>query len=464
MMLSVKNFADLGVSPKLLPALADLGHNTPFPVQIQSIPVLLNHQDLLAQAQTGTGKTAAFALPILSNFVPKQNYPQALILVPTRELAIQVADSFRAYAKYLPEFVVATIYGGQDFGVQLKTLKRGAHVIVGTPGRVIDHLNRRTLQLDKVRTVVLDEADEMLKMGFLEDVNWILEKVPRKRQTALFSATIPTSIQKIARDHLKNPKEVRINPENKTVAAIKQHYLLVSNSNKAEAISRFLAGEDFDAVLIFTRTKHTSTELAKQLAQAGHRAAALNGDLRQSMRERVISQVKKKEIDIIVATDVAARGLDLDRLSHVISYDPPHNTETYVHRIGRTGRAGREGRALIFISPHEQRVLKEIERAVNQQITAIKLPSAHELNIKRSEESIAKIKQVLEKSKLDYCRKMAEEIIEQCACSPLDLAAALIRLSQNEQPFKELEEAVTFVGGEHKRKKKRNRSRNHSRR
>ena len=360
----VESFADLGLSSALLKALADIGYETPSPIQAQCIPILLEGHDLIGMAQTGTGKTAAFALPLLEKIDVKISKPQALILTPTRELAIQVAEALQSYAHGLPGFHVLPIYGGQSYTIQLKQLSRGAHIIVGTPGRVMDHLERKTLNLDHLKTLVLDEADEMLRMGFIDDVEWILERTPAEHQTALFSATMPEQIRRVAQKYLVEPREIKIKSATATVAAIRQVYWQVSGMHKLDALTRILeVEEDFDAAIIFVRTKTATVELADKLSARGYAAAALNGDLNQQMRERVIEQLKSGALDIVIATDVAARGIDVPRVSHVVNYDIPYDTEAYVHRIGRTGRAGRNGNAILFVAPREVRMLRTIERA-----------------------------------------------------------------------------------------------------
>lgn len=439
-----QKFEQFGLSDKILPALADLGYETPSPVQEQSIPVLMAGRDLLAQAQTGTGKTAAFALPILSKLALDREhaFPQALILAPTRELALQVAEAFNSYAKYIKGFHVLAIYGGSDMGRQLKALKRGVHVVVGTPGRIMDHLRRKTLPMEHINTIILDEADEMLKMGFQEDVTWILQQIPKTQhhQTALFSATIPPSIQQIVNRYLKNAVEVKVNPKARTVAAIEQNYVMVADHHKLNALTNFLEVEDFDGILIFTRTKNTSTEIAEKLESRGYSAAALNGDMSQNNREKVIQKIKRNVLDIIVATDVAARGIDIDRISHVISFDVPHDTESYIHRIGRTGRAGRKGKALLFVTPRERYMLRDIERAVNQPLHAINPPSVAEINEKRSANLIAKVLAALEKNDLDNYRELIESMVHKNECSELDIAAAAISLiAKNENPVHAVE-------------------------
>lgn len=439
-----KQFAQLGLAEKILSALKDLGFEKPTPIQEQSIPVLMAGNDLLAQAQTGTGKTAAFALPILNKISldNKHKYPQVLILTPTRELAVQVAEAFNSFAKYLNGFHVLPIYGGANIGRQLKALKRGVHVVVGTPGRIMDHLRRKTLAIEKINMVILDEADEMLQMGFQEDVDYILQKIPKtqQHQTALFSATIPQSIQKIVNKYLHNPVEIKINPKARTVALIEQNYVMVSDQHKLNALTNFLEVEDFDGILIFTRTKNSSTEIAEKLEARGYSAAALNGDMSQSNREKVIAKIKKNAIDIIVATDVAARGIDIDRISHVISFDTPYDTESYIHRIGRTGRAGRKGKALLFVTPRERYMLRDIERAVSQPLVAINLPTVAEINSKRSANLVAKILTALKNNDLDTYRELVENIVHENECSELDIAAAAISLlAKNSNPMPAVE-------------------------
>ena len=379
-----ESFADFGLSPGLLQALTDIGYETPSPIQAECIPVLLAGHDLIGQAQTGTGKTAAFALPLLEQIDVRTARPQALILTPTRELAIQVAEALQSYARHLPGFHVLPIYGGQSYTIQLKQLARGAHVIVGTPGRVMDHLERKTLALDHLKTLVLDEADEMLRMGFIDDVEWILERTPEKHQTALFSATMPDPIRRVAQKYLADPREVKIKSATTTIAATRQVYWQVSGLHKLDALTRILEVEDdFDAAIIFVRTKTATVELADKLAARGYAAAALNGDLNQQMRERVIDQLKSGALDIVIATDVAARGIDVARISHVVNYDIPYDTEAYVHRIGRTGRAGRTGNAILFVAPREIRMLRTIERATRQPIAPLTLPSRADVTNKR---------------------------------------------------------------------------------
>jgi len=368
-------FAQLGLAPPVLQAVEEVGYESPSPIQAESIPPLLAGRDLLGMAQTGTGKTAAFALPLLSRLDLSLKQPQLLVLTPTRELAIQVAEAMQTYARYLPGFHILPVYGGQGMDVQLRQLRRGVHVVVGTPGRIQDHLRRATLKLDQLQALVLDEADEMLRMGFIEDVEQILEHTPAQKQVALFSATMPEAIKRVARNHLREPVEIRIEAKTTTVATITQRYWQVSGIHKLDALTRMLEVEDFDGMIIFVRTKNITVELAEKLEARGYSAAALNGDMNQQLREKTIDRLKRGSLDIVVATDVAARGLDVERISHVINYDIPYDTEAYVHRIGRTGRAGRKGEAILFVAPREQRMLRAIEKATGQNITAMQLPS-----------------------------------------------------------------------------------------
>jgi len=446
----IKPFNKLGLPPELLSALTELGYETPTPIQIQSIPPLMEGNDLQAQAQTGTGKTAAFALPILSNLDLSLKKPQALIIAPTRELAIQVAEAFQSYAKHLKNFHVTPIYGGQDYQIQLRALKRGVHVIVGTPGRLMDHLRRGTLSADALKTVVLDEADEMLKMGFIEDIEWILEQIPKTHQTALFSATMSAPIQKIAKRYLKDAVKIHIKSKTSTVETTEQFYTRVANNQKLDLLTRFLEVENIQAAIIFVRTRNAADELAGKLQARGYSAAALHGDMNQSLREKVIGRIKSGALDIIVATDIAARGIDVDRVSHVINYDIPYDSEAYIHRVGRTGRAGRQGKALLFVTPREQRLLNDIERAINKPIKQIDPPSLKEMSEKRSKQLAEKVIGVIAKSKkLTIYREMVERIIKENDYAPKDVAAALAYLMQqaNPLPSYEIETAEPEFGG-----------------
>lgn len=429
------SFSELSLSKPVLAALDRIGYEQPSPIQAASIPHLLEGKDLLGTAQTGTGKTAAFALPILSKIDINNAQPQALVLTPTRELAIQVAEAFKTYAGDLKGFHVLPVYGGQDIGGQLQKLRRGVHVIVGTPGRIMDHLRRKTLKLDALKTVVLDEGDEMLRMGFIEDVTWILEHTPDERQVALFSATMPKPIRKIADTYLTDPAEIKIEGKATTVASIEQVYWSVSGVNKLDALTRILEVEDFDGVILFVRTKTLTVEIADKLEARGYSAAAINGDMSQQLRERTISQLKDGKIDILVATDVAARGIDVARISHVVNYDIPYDTEAYVHRIGRTGRAGRSGKAILFVAPRERRLLRAIEKATRQPITAMELPSKEQVNQKRSEQFKASITETLQSQKLEFFHNIVEEYLTESSASAEDLAAALAYMAQKSKPL-----------------------------
>ncbi|MCG2579109.1 DEAD/DEAH box helicase [Dechloromonas sp. XY25] len=433
---SVENFAELGLSESLLKTLSEIGYETPSPIQAQCIPILLDGHDMIGMAQTGTGKTAAFALPLMEQIDIKVSKPQALILTPTRELAIQVAEALQSYAKNLPGFHVLPIYGGQSYTIQLKQLARGAHVIVGTPGRVMDHLERKTLNLDNLRTMVLDEADEMLRMGFIDDVEWILERTPEQHQTALFSATMPEQIRRVAQKYLVEPREIKIKSATATVAAIRQVYWQVSGMHKLDALTRILEVEDdFDAAIIFVRTKTATVELADKLNARGYAAAALNGDLNQQMRERVIEQLKSGALDIVIATDVAARGIDVPRVSHVVNYDIPYDTEAYVHRIGRTGRAGRNGNAILFVAPREIRMLRTIERATRQPIAPLTLPSRADVTNKRVADFKSKVAEVLNAEGLDFFANIVSQIAEEQNVGAEEVAAALAMMAQEGKPL-----------------------------
>jgi ATP-dependent RNA helicase DeaD len=376
-------FSELALTDVVLKALQDVGYESPSPIQAATIPHLLAGKDVVGQAQTGTGKTAAFALPILSKIDIRQTLPQALVLVPTRELAIQVAEAFQRYATHMKGFHVLPVYGGQSYTPQLQSLRRGVHVVVATPGRAMDHMKRGTLDLSALRHLVLDEADEMLRMGFIDDVEWILEQAPAERQVALFSATMPPQIRRIAQHHLRSPAEVTIRSKTTTASKIHQRYWIVSGMHKLDALTRILEAEPFDAMLVFTRTKIATEELAQRLAARGFAVEALNGDIVQAQRERTVARLKAGQIDIVVATDVAARGLDVERISHVVNFDVPYDPESYVHRIGRTGRAGRSGEAILFIAPRERNMLRVIERATRQPIEAMQLPSVEDVNERR---------------------------------------------------------------------------------
>ncbi len=431
----ISSFSDLGLSAPVLKSLERSGYENPSPIQAQTIPLLLQGHDVLGQAQTGTGKTAAFALPLLCNINNKQKHPQALVLAPTRELAIQVAEAFQSYAASIKGFHVLPIYGGQDYKVQISALKRGVHVVVGTPGRVIDHVRRGTLNLSDLKYLVLDEADEMLRMGFIDDVEWLLEQTPEDRQTALFSATMPKEIRKIAQNHLRNPHEVVIKTLTSTADTIRQRYWLVQGLHKLEALTRLLEAEPFEAMIIFVRTKTSTIELAEKLEARGYNAAALNGDIVQKQRERTVDNLKKGKIDIIVATDVAARGLDVERISHVINYDIPYDTEAYVHRIGRTGRAGRSGDAILFVAPRERRLLNAIEKATRKKIELLQLPSTTIINDQRVERFKQRITDALAEEGLELFTSIIEQYQLEQNVPAVDIAAALAKLAQGKTPL-----------------------------
>ena len=428
-------FSALALSSEVLRALADVGYESPSPIQAATIPSLLEGRDVLGQAQTGTGKTAAFALPILSRIEMRPGKPQALVLAPTRELAIQVAEAFQRYAAHMPGFQVLPIYGGQSYGPQLHALRRGVHVVVGTPGRVIDHLDRKTLDLSELRFIVLDEADEMLRMGFIDDVEKVLQATPPERQVALFSATMPQPIRKIAQQHLKDPVEVTIKAATTTAANIRQRYWWVSGMHKLDAMTRILEAEPFDAMIIFARTKQATEELAEKLQARGLAAAAINGDIAQPQRERVIQQLKEGKLDILVATDVAARGLDVERISHVLNYDIPYDTESYVHRIGRTGRAGRSGEAILFVTPREKGMLRAIERATRQPIEEMKLPTVEAVNDRRIARFKQNISDTLAVGGLEQFQQLIEQFEQEHDIPAIEIAAALARISQGDRPL-----------------------------
>jgi ATP-dependent RNA helicase DeaD len=432
---SVPGFRDLNLAAPLLAALDEVGYETPTPIQSQAIPHLLKGLDLLGHAPTGTGKTAAFALPLISRINIKSQHIQVMTLTPTRELAIQVAEAFQRYASHIRGFHVLPVYGGQDYTVQLRQLKRGVHVVVGTPGRVMDHMRKGTLKLGGLQALVLDEADEMLRMGFIDEVEWILEQAPAKRQMALFSATMPKEIQRIARRHLHEPQEISIKARTATAETIRQRYWLVSGLHKLDAFTRILEVEPFDAMLVFVRTKTATTELAERLEARGYGAAAMNGDMAQKNREQMVERLKKGSLDILVATDVAARGLDVDRISHVVNYDIPYDTEAYIHRIGRTGRAGRQGDAILFVAPRERRMLGAIERATRQKIEPLELPTTETVNNKRIADFKQKISDTLAAGELAFMQGLVEQYQHEHDVPALEIAAALAQISLGDQPL-----------------------------
>lgn len=432
---TIVRFADLGLSEQVVRALETVGYETPTPIQARMIPVILSGKDVLGQAQTGTGKTAAFALPILSTIDLTKVDPQVLVLAPTRELAIQVSEAFKKYGAQLPGLHILPIYGGQEYGPQLRQLARGVHIVVGTPGRVIDHIERGSLNLRSLRCLVLDEADEMLKMGFKEDVERVLEQAPAQRQIALFSATLPTAIRSIAKKYMTEPEEVIIKGKTTTVEATRQRYWLVNRYHKLDALSRIIEMETFDAMLIFVRTKIETLELTEQLATRGFTAVPLNGDIPQNQRERTVEQLRTGKLNILIATDVAARGLDVDRISHVINYDLPYDTESYIHRIGRTGRAGRNGEAILFVAPRERHMLRVIEQATRQKIELLELPTIEAINAKRIAGFKSRIAETLTGEEWNKYLPIVTEYAQDENIPPLDIAAALALMSQGGRPF-----------------------------
>ncbi|REG79445.1 DEAD/DEAH box helicase [Marinomonas pollencensis] len=428
-------FDSLGLIAPVLKAVADLGYEQPSAIQAQSIPFLLEGRDLLGQAQTGTGKTAAFALPLLSRIDVTDKTTQLLVLAPTRELAIQVSEAFQTYARHIPDFHVLPIYGGMSYDTQLRQLKRGVQVVVGTPGRVMDHIRRKTLKLEGLKALVLDEADEMLRMGFIDDVEWVLEQTPPTRQIALFSATMPSVIRQVANRHLTNPKEIKIVTKTSTATTITQKYWPVSGLHKLDALTRILEMNEHDGMIIFVRTKAATVELAEKLTARGHACEALNGDISQNLRERTVDRIKKGQIDILVATDVVARGLDVERVSHVVNYDIPYDTESYVHRIGRTGRAGRSGTAILFVAHRERRMLQAIERATRQPIEKMNLPTASDINEQRVNRFKQRITDTMDNENLDFFLELVEGFQKENEVDPLKMAAALAHMAQGKTPL-----------------------------
>ncbi|WP_421083385.1 DEAD/DEAH box helicase [Rothia nasimurium] len=434
-------FTDLGLDARVLAALDKVGYEKPSPIQAKTIPLLLEGRDVLGLAQTGTGKTAAFALPALStlaeladiNGVSKDT--QVLVLAPTRELALQVAEAFSSYATDMDDFTVLPIYGGSPYGPQLAGLKRGAQVVVGTPGRVIDHLKKGSLDLSNLQYLVLDEADEMLRMGFAEDVEEILAGTPDSKQVALFSATMPKTIRKIADKYLNDPVEVRVKSKTTTSANIRQRYMQVMHSHKLEAMTRVLEVEDYDGIIAFVRTKKETEEVADKLKARGYQAAAINGDIPQNQRERTVEALRDGRIDILVATDVAARGLDVERISLVVNFDIPHDTESYVHRIGRTGRAGREGEAILFMTPREKYMLRQIEKATRQQVEQMHMPTVDDVNSNRKQKFAQQITDTIETEDLSFFRELIDSYANEHDVEGEEIAAALAVIAQQGRPF-----------------------------
>jgi ATP-dependent RNA helicase DeaD len=428
-------FADLQIHPKVLQAVGDVGYETPSAIQAATIPALMEGSDVVGLAQTGTGKTAAFAIPILSKIDTSNKATQAIVLAPTRELALQVAEAIGRYGANLPKLNVLPIYGGQSYTVQLAGLKRGAQIVVGTPGRVIDHLERGTLDLSRVDYVVLDEADEMLNMGFAEDVERILADTPEYKQVALFSATMPPAIRKLTKKYLHDPVEVTVEAKTTTAENISQRYIQVAGPRKMDALTRVLEVEPFEAMLVFVRTKQATEEVAERLRARGFSAAAINGDVPQSQRERTIAALKDGTIDILIATDVAARGLDVERISHVLNYDIPHDTEAYVHRIGRTGRAGRSGSALLFVTPRERHLLKSIEKATRQKLTEATLPTVEDVNVQRVAKFRDSITAALNAPGVELFRRLIEDYERDNDVPMAEIAAALAVQSRDGEAF-----------------------------
>ncbi|MEL7354051.1 MAG: DEAD/DEAH box helicase [Cyanobacteria bacterium J06560_5] len=432
---TVQSFQDLTLTSPLLTALNNLGYETPTPIQAKTIPPILDGKDIIGQAQTGTGKTAAFALPVLDQIDLQNTAPQALVLAPTRELALQVAEAFQGYAAHLKGFHVLPIYGGQSYTVQLRQLKRAAHVVVGTPGRVIDHIKRGTLKLDQLKFLVLDEADEMLRMGFIDDVEWVISQTPDTRQVALFSATMPSAIRKIAQKYLNAPVEISIKNQSRTADTIRQRFWTVSGYHKLDALTRILEVEDFDGMIVFVRTKVATVELSEKLEARGYNTAPLSGDVPQNQRERTVDRLKNGKLDILVATDVAARGLDVDRISHVINYDMPYDPEAYVHRIGRTGRAGREGEAILFVTPREKRMLNSLERSTKQKIAQMEMPSTEVVNNQRIARFKQKITDTLAQEDSQFFVQILEQYEQEHDVPAIEIAGALAKLMQGDEPL-----------------------------
>ncbi|MBT5548774.1 MAG: DEAD/DEAH box helicase [Gammaproteobacteria bacterium] len=429
------NFKSFGLSEALIKVLDEVGYETPSAIQEQCIPHLLNGHDVIGQAQTGTGKTAAFSLPLIDRIDINTNQVQLLVLTPTRELAIQVSEAIQTYARHFKGLHVLPIYGGQSYDIQLRPLKRGVHVVVGTPGRVMDHIKKGTLKLGSLKALVLDEADEMLRMGFIDDVKWVMEKLPKERQIALFSATMPDVIRRVAEKFLNDPKIVKIKTKTATAQTISQRYWLVSGVNKLDALTRILEVETFDALLIFVRTKTATVDLAEKLSARGFSSEAINGDIAQNQRERTIQQLKKGKIDILIATDVAARGLDVERISHVVNYDIPQDPESYVHRIGRTGRAGREGKAILFVAPRERRMLQTIERITRQPITPMQLPSAKIINEQRVTNFKQRISDTLNNQELGIFEELILSFQKEHEVDAFKIASALALMAQGTEPL-----------------------------
>ena len=451
---SVSSFSQLSLADPLIKALKKVGYETPSSIQSAVIPYLMDGKDIIGQAQTGTGKTAAFALPLLSNMDLSIKTPQVLVLTPTRELAIQVSEAFQRYASYMKGFHVLPVYGGQEYGIQLRQLKRGVHVVVGTPGRVMDHMRRKTLKLDALRCLVLDEADEMLRMGFIDDVEWVLEQLPAKKQIALFSATMPAPIRKISKKYLHNPEQITIESKSITADTIKQQYLHVNNRDKLDTLTNILESIQFNAIIVFVRTKIITLELAEKLTARGYACSALNGDISQRVREQTINRFKKGDLDILVATDVAARGLDVDRVSHVINYDIPNDPEAYTHRIGRTGRAGRQGETILFVTPREKHLLRTIEKVTDRRIEQMPMPSTATINRERIQRFKQQITESLQSPDNELFRSILIDYTKETNADPLEIAASLAVMAQGKEPFLLEEKRTGKNSSKHKEKQK----------
>ena len=432
---TVLSFNDLSLSIPIIKALKNVGYESPSPIQAKIIPFVMAGRDVIGQAQTGTGKTAAFALPLLSKINLRLTTPQILVLTPTRELAIQVSEAFQRYAKFLNGFHVLPIYGGQEYGVQLRQLKRGVHIVVGTPGRVMDHMRRGTLKMDNLTCLVLDEADEMLRMGFIDDVKWVLDQLPTQRQIALFSATIPTPIRNISKRYLNKPEQITIEAKSITADTVRQRYVLVNGREKLDSLTTILESMTFNAIIIFVRTKITTVELSEKLAARGYACTALNGDITQKLREQTIRRLKSGKLDMLIATDVAARGLDVKRISHVINYDIPSDPEAYTHRIGRTGRMGCEGETILFVTPREKHLLRIIEKGTSKKIERMSMPTAEAINQERIQRFKQSITNTLEINDNQLFCAIIEEYQNETGHSAISIAAALAKLSKGGEPF-----------------------------
>ena len=429
------SFNDLSLSTPIIKALKNVGYESPSPIQAKIIPFVMDGRDVIGQAQTGTGKTAAFALPLLSKINLRLTTPQILVLTPTRELAIQVSEAFQRYAKFLNGFHVLPIYGGQEYGVQLRQLKRGVHIVVGTPGRVMDHMRRGTLKMGNLTCLVLDEADEMLRMGFIDDVKWVLEQLPKQRQIALFSATIPTPIRNISKRYLNKPEQITIEAKSITADTVRQRYVLVNGREKLDSLTTILESMTFNAIIIFVRTKITTVELSEKLAARGYACTALNGDITQKLREQTIRRLKSGKLDMLIATDVAARGLDVKRISHVINYDIPSDPEAYTHRIGRTGRMGCEGETILFVTPREKHLLRIIEKGTSKKIERMSMPTAEVINQERIQRFKQSITNAIEVNNNQLFRTIIEEYQNETGHSAISIATALAKLSKGSEPF-----------------------------